>query len=79
LLGDSETAWAKSFAAKHGVEALEGALSARTPIAALTGTQTGGNPPVVTKTAALSAEEAVVAEQLELTPEQFNAARPVAS
>jgi phage I-like protein len=66
--------WARSLGAKDEA-ALSAYLNAAAPVAALTSMQTpglpGGQPPAGTGTAALSTEEAFVAEQLGLTPEAF--------
>lgn len=58
---------------KQDFAALSGFLDSAPPIAALSGMQTGGKPPVDdgSSIAALSAEESAVAEQLGLTDEQM--------
>lgn len=75
LLGEDDAKWARSFADTHGAQALRDALSARQPIAALSGTQTGGKAPVGSQTAALSAEEQAAIAALGQTPEQYKAAQ----
>lgn len=75
LLGEADIEWARAFAKQHGAAALQGALSARAPIAALSGTQTGGKPPVGSAKAALSAEEQAAATFFGQSAETYSAAR----
>ncbi|VVE35286.1 phage protease [Pandoraea fibrosis] len=75
LLGEADATWARSFAIKHGCDALKEALNARQPVAALTGTQTGGKAPVSPTGSTLSAEESEVAKTLGIDEKSFAAAR----
>lgn len=59
----------KEYWEKQPLNALEAWLDVAQPIAALSGTQTGGQPPV--QTAALGAEEAYVAQALGLSAEEY--------
>lgn len=74
--------WARELGAKDEA-ALSAYLTAAAPVAALTGMQTaglpGGQPPASggSGTAALSAEEAYVADQLGMTHEEFKTAKEV--
>lgn len=74
--------WARELGAKDEA-ALSAYLTAAAPVAALTGMQTaglpGGQPPASggSGTAALSAEEAFVADQLGMSHEDFNQAKEV--
>ncbi len=70
--------WARELGAKDEA-ALCAFLTAAAPVAALTTMQTsslpGGQPPAGSGTAALSTEEAYVADQLGMTPEEFKNAK----
>lgn len=70
LITDVQEVHARAVAKDHGLAALTAFLSVLTPIAALSGTQTGGKPPVPTQ-AILTAEESAVAAACGLTPEQY--------
>jgi phage I-like protein len=66
--------WARDLA-KSDMAALSKYLEQAAPIAALTKTQTGGQPPAGGGEGALSAEEMAVCSRMGLTPEQFKAAK----
>ncbi|MDH4229970.1 MAG: phage protease [Nitrospirota bacterium] len=66
--------WARELGGKD-VTALENYLASAVPVAALTGTQTGGKAPGEEGVAALSAEEHQVCATLGMTPETFLAAK----
>lgn len=72
----AEEAWARGMAATAGgVTALSELLKVRQPIAALTSTQTRGQPPQNEGAHGLSADELAVAAACGITPENFAAAR----
>lgn len=70
-------AWARELGRKD-VAALSAYLAKAQPIAALTGAQTGGQPPAAKDANGLSADERAVAAACGLTPEQFAAGRATA-
>lgn len=66
--------WARDLGQKD-VAALSAYLDAAAPVAALTSTQTGGQPPVADPQSGLTADEQAVCTAMGLTAEQFNAAK----
>lgn len=72
----AEKAWADTLAATPaGLASLKGLLAVRQPVAALAGTQTGGQPPEGGAPAQLSADELAVAAACGIAPKDFAAAR----
>lgn len=67
--------WARDLGKKDRAS-LTAYLGAATPIAALSGTQTGGNPPVVDPASGLTHEELAVCSSMGITAEAFKAAKP---
>lgn len=72
-----EEAWARSLVqSTGGVDALSQLLQVRQPIAALTGTQTDGQPPKAPTAHGLTESELAVAAACGITPEAYAAAKP---
>lgn len=71
LITAEQEAHARAVAKDHGLAALTAFLGVLSPIAALTGTQTGGHAPQPRDANGLTADEAAVAATCGLTPEQF--------
>ena len=76
----AQEAWARDLG-KTNIAALTAYLATAQPIAALTGTQTGGKPPAGTATggAQISTEELAVCSAMGLTAEQYRAAAPASA
>lgn len=66
--------WARDLA-KKDIASLSAYLSAAQPIAALSKTQTGGQPPVVDDKTGLTADELAVCSAMGISAEQFKAAK----
>ena len=74
LITAEQEAHARNTAKTGGIAALTAFLNVLPPVAALTGTQTGGKPPALaTGDAQLSAQEMAVCTALGLTPDQYKA------
>lgn len=72
LITPEQIAHARSVAKDQGIAALTSFLGVLTPIAALAGTQTNGQPPALARgDAQLSADELAVCTAMGLTPEQY--------
>ena len=70
----AQEAWARDLG-KSNIAALKAYLDTATPVAALTGTQTGGKAPEGKPSGSLTAQEAAVAAACGIAPESFAAAR----
>lgn len=79
LITADQEAHARSITKSGGIAALTAFLNVLSPVAALTGTQTGGKAPALaTGDAQLSASELAVCTAMGLSPEQYKAGAPTA-